>query len=31
MLVIVMHNNQEYLEHLNQAALKEGIKDIAII
>jgi len=26
-----MHNNQEYLEHLNQAALKEGIKDIAII
>jgi len=26
-----MHNNQEYLKYLNQAALKEGIKDIAII
>jgi MoaA/NifB/PqqE/SkfB family radical SAM enzyme len=31
MLVIVMHNNQEYLEHLAQLAKEEGISDFTII
>ncbi len=31
MLVVVMHNNQEYLETLIQLAKVEGIKDTAIV
>lgn len=31
MLIIVMHNNQNYLDHLIQLARKEGIRDIAIV
>jgi fructose-specific phosphotransferase system IIA component len=31
MLIIVMHNNQDYLDHLTQLAKKEDIRDIAIV
>ncbi len=31
MLVIVMHNNEDYLKSLIELATKEGIKDIRII
>ena len=31
MLVIVMHNNQDYLEYLTQLAVREGIKDFSLV
>jgi len=31
MLIIIMHNNQNYLDSLTQMAGKEGIKDITIV
>jgi hypothetical protein len=31
MLIIVMHNNQDYLDHLTQLAQRQGIKDFTVI
>jgi fructose-specific phosphotransferase system IIA component len=31
MLIIVMHNNQDYLDHLANLARREGIRDITIV
>lgn len=31
MLIVIMHDNQDYLENVNKLAVREGIKDISFI